>query len=475
MVHEISFQLLSEYSDGRCPVADKARVDKHLHECAACKETINLLKDSDIVLSGLDRLNTSLGFDREFDRRLEERIALSKEGRLGLVVKGVFEKVRDAVTIPAPALAGAAIFTFLIFASHAVLNYALVESPVISAVSGDVAVFNKKSGQWYPATAAGRLSDGDIMEAKSGSGADIVHGNKYTMRIKENSRIRIARRLPKYVKGICGYDIEKGKALVSVSSAFKGSKLIIKTPEATATVLGTEFVVDVFLQPQPATRFGVFEGSLKVESAFRPKDSFRSRQVIVNGGQATEIFNNSVPSDPRQLLAKEWKEMEEFYQIGKKSKVVLLITNETTRTKELLRPCALYISDAEPRALSDSLEETIRLIDSAIKSGDKEKHFEGIRRLEAIVANNPNPDYEPQLLLFIGAYYNYLNMYPEAIKTFQKAASKYPESTFASMALCAISLIYDEKMNDEKASANYRDMVLERYPNSPEAGLFQSG
>jgi len=155
--------------------------------------------------------------------------------------------------------------------------------------------------------------------------------------------------------------------------------------------------------------------------------------------------------------------------LGEKRRVALLISTGKNRVRELLRPCPIYISDVKPRTIGESLEETVRIIDEAIQKKDQTLHLNGIRRLEMVLQDHPDLKYEPQLLLFIGAYYNYLGMPDEAIATFKKVSGKYEGSTFAGMALYAIGIIYDEKLKDANLAGQYYNMVLEKYSKSPEA------
>ena len=109
--------------------------------------------------------------------------------------------------------------------------------------------------------------------------------------------------------------------------------------------------------------------------------------------------------------------------------------------------------------------------DSGSKSivNDKKEHLESIKLLEKIVDEYPNAKYDVQFLLYIGAYYEYISEHEEAIKAFEKVLDKYPDSPLASMAQCAIGIIYKDKLHDpEKARAAFK-AVLDRYPNSLEA------
>jgi len=473
MKHEITFTLLSEYADNRCSEEDGQKVEAHIAKCVSCRRTLILLRNSQLAVRNLDRIAASGNFDAEFDKKLKEKLKLKEEKKLSYLVGNIVERAKAALLPPAPVLATVTASLLFFFLAYGLLTNVLVELPVIALTRGQASIYIAKENSWMPLMKDVVVAKGDIVKVAKGSFVDISHPDKYTMRIKENSEVTLARLLPKYIPGTTVFHVKRGKSLVSITEHFKGSKFIVKTPEATAKALGTEFLINVAQKPVNMTMLGVLEGRVEVVSTFKPKERLRLRKVVVGAGEATEVYKESVPTTPRQLLDKEWQELAEFYQIGKKSQVALLISRGKHRTRELLRPCALYISDVEPNTVSMSLDETVRIIDDAIRTKNRAKHLEGIKRLEQVLSEYPNPDYEPQLLLFIGSYYNYINDSEEAIEAFQKVYNKYPESTFASIALYAIAIVYREKLGDRSRAEYFENLVLERYPESPEAEVLR--
>lgn len=472
MKHDIPFELLSEYIDNRCSTQDTARVETHLSECPECRKVVIMLKNADSAIRHLGRVETTEALDREFNRKLRERVKSREEDKLGYLFRNAAERIRDIAAIPRPALAAVCTTILLFILTYDVLTYSLVRPPVMATVEGDVSVYSETRKTWLEARPGLKLARGDIVTVGAGSRADIDQPGKYIVRVKDNSTVVLAKLLPKYINGTTVYNITRGKALVSIAEDFKGSKFVVNTPEAAATALGTEFLVDVSARPVDSTRLGVLEGMVRVESTFVPKAGARSsRRVMVGGGEATEVYRNATPLKPRQLLDKEWAEMAEFYGIGAKSQVALLISNGKYRTRELLRPCPIFISGLKPRELSESLREAITIIDDAIKTKDRAKHLDGIKRLEGIADSHKDPSYAPQLLLFIGSYYNYLDMPDEAVAAFLKAADGYPASTFASMGLYAAGIVCGEKLHDNNRARYYYDLVVRRYPAGQEAKL----
>lgn len=473
MKHKIPFNLLSRYIDGRCSEADRKKVETHLPECDVCRKNILLLKNSASAMRHLDAEKLSGDFDYRFKEGLKERIKSREEKEFRFIMKDIFEKTRVILVPPRGVLVKAVIFLVVAIFSYGILTYTFVESPSISAVSGDVSIYSKREKRWIPFSEGLELARGDIINVKEDSFLDIEQSDKYTVRIKENSQITVVKALPKYIPGTLIYRIGKGKAFIAINKTFKGSKFIVKTPEAVATALGTEFFVDVSALPERLTRFGVLEGKVKVRSLFSPEEYKELREVIVAGGEATEVYRGKIPTQPRGLLEKEWEEMVEFYQIGKKPQVALLISNGKYRTRELLRPCPIYISEIKPKRLEKYLEETIYILDEGIRTDNREKQLEGIGRLEKVLANYSSASYEPQLRLFIGSYYNYLMRYDDALQAFRMIAEKYPKSTFASMALYATGIVYDEGLNNKPKAREYYDIVVREYPESPEAEMIR--
>ena len=469
-MRHISFRRLSEYADNRISQAERGKIESHLKSCGKCGNALLSIKNANLAIGSLVKEELSKSFDLEFNRRLLDRVMLKEKKSFSRIFNEFAVRLRDAlIPNPMPILVRIVALALVVFSAYGILNYYLVQSPVLTFAKGSVSVYNQKEKRWLEGSKGYRLAKGDIVNVAGGSFADIDSAGKYKIRVKDNSVMRIAKLAPRYVRGRAVYNVDKGRVLVWVEKGFKGSKFIIKTPEATVTAVGTMFMVDVPAQQNNMTKLAVLEGSLRVESIFKPKEADVSRRVMVMGGEATEVYKEKVPMTPRELLDKEWAELVEFYQIGQKTQVALLISDGKNRTRQLLRPCAVYISDVEPRTVSESLEETIKLIDQAIKTKDVSRHLEGIKRLEDVLTKYPNPNYEPQLLLFIGAYYNYLNMPQEAIKRFAEVEDKYPDSTFASIAIYAIGIIHEEKLGDKSEAERYYDLVLKKYPGSPEA------
>lgn len=428
----------------------------------------------DIVMAGLRAIEPSSSFDAEFKSRLGEAVAKRRAGMpLEMILKRLrlaTEGLREILVPQAPALARA-VAIFIVAVSAGLLIYSIQPLyPTVSAKEGIVMV--QAAGMAAPKeiVLSCRLKPGDVVITRGDGQVDLGISNKYALRLKGNSTMKIARITPRYWQGSADFRLDEGMAMVSVDAGFKGSRFTITTKTAAATALGTKFSVETLTENKEETLVSVVQGKVKVRSQYRPGNILLAKQtVIVGAGQKTEVPFGSVPVPPSRLMAKEWEALEELYQIGKKPQVMLLVKNSPDRARQLLAPCAIVISDEKPREMPKLLEDALLKIADAIKTGDKAKHMESIKMLERMVNEHPGPKYNVQLLLYIGAYYEYLSYHEDAIKSFEKIILRYPDSPLASMAECAIGIIYEEKLNDRnKANQAYQN-ILKKYPDSLEA------
>ena len=411
-----------------------------------------ILNRFDAVMGSLKPIEVSPAFDFEFRRRFEKAVAEKyKETAFERVARRTAENLRYAFFPKVPAVAMATATLIVLMAAGLFMYSIQPARPLLAYKDGMVAA---------------RL--GEIIATETGSELDIVLSGKYAIRLKEKTKIKIARFTPRYGKGKAVFELIDGKTLISIEQGFKGSSFVVDTDAAKATALGTKFAIDV--SKKSKTEISVLEGKVRVKSTYRPKKILLAKQtVIVGAGQKTEISVGHTPLMPQMLVEKEWRELEELYQIGKKPQVMLLIKNTPDRVKQLLRPCPIYISDEKPREIPDILEKAVLKMKDALESKDKSKHLESVKLLERIVEEYPNPKYNVQFLLYIGAYYEYLGYYNQAINTFEKVLKRYPNLPLASLAQCAIGVVYEENLYDrEKADTAY-ELVLSRYPDSLEA------
>lgn len=428
-----------------------------------------IYKKFDEIMSKLKKIEPSASFDSEFRKKLlraeEEK---QRESVFESLVRRTRESIRYALLPKAPALATTAAAFIALMAIGLYIYATQPADPILVAKKGIVFTQGAKDAEWKTIGIAQKLKVGDIVTTKEGSQVDIELSGKYTMRAKERTRFKIAKLTPRYGKGEASFELIEGKMLISINEGFKGSRFIIDTKAAETRALGTKFSVDV--SRKETTDVKVLEGKVEVKGRYKPEKILLAKQaVVVGAGQKTEVNMGELPSSPQRLAEGEWRQLEELYQIGRKPQVILLVKNTPNRVKDLLRPCPIYISDEEPREIPELLEEAALKVKEALETKDKAKHLEVINVLERIVDKHPNPNYDVQFLLYIGAYYEYLGYHKDSIKAFEKVIEKYPDSPLVSMAFCAIGIIYDEKLNNKKKAEKAFRAVLKRYPNSLEA------
>jgi len=425
----------------------------------------------DIVMANLKPVEPSASFDFEFRRKLQDvRAKESEETRLERIFRIAFERIRYALLPQVPVMVRV-VCTFIAVTTIGIYLYALQPAgPSLLASEGVVLVRGADSKEWSEIGPSYTFKAGDTIMTKEDSGLDMALSNKYAIRLKGQTTLTIAKLTPRYGKATALFKLVGGKIFVNIEEGFKPSRFIVDTDSASAKALGTKFSVDVSNGAGQRTNVSVLEGKVEVGGKRKREDAPRVKDsVVVASGQKTIVGMGEAPAKPERLIEREWQELEELYQVGKRPQVILLIKNTPDRARQLLEPCAISISDEKPRQIPGLLEDAVLKINDAINTGDIDKHREGIKLLERIVDEYPNKKYDVQLLLYIGAYYEYLSMYRESISTFEKVLEKYPDSPLASVAICAIGIIYDEKLNDRvKAHEAFR-LILEKYPNSLEA------
>jgi hypothetical protein len=425
-------------------------------------------------MSSLKPIEPSAGFDATFRANMAAAIARKHapgpiEAFAGHLARGL-ENLRDAL-VPAVPVTVRVMAAFLFFISAGIYIYSIQPaSPYATGVEGVILVQGRGGMPAQPVTSSRALKEGDVITTGAFSQFDIVMACKYTVRVKPDTTLKIARLTPRAGKGAVSLQLAGGNMLVDIEKGFKPSRFDVVTGAGTATALGTKFSVNSSGSKQQKMDVDVLEGRVRVKSSYRPSGIILARQtVIVGPGRKTGVVEGDIPQQPQRLVEDDWRKLEELYQIGRKPRVILLIKNTPDRVRQLLAPCAIYLSDEKPRELPPDIEQAVRNIEQAIKTSDVSKHLEGISILELMVQRHPDAKYNAQLLLYIGSYYEYVGRHKDAIRIFDNAAETYPESQFAPLALAASGIIYDEKLTDKEMAKKAFDTVLKQYPDSLEA------
>ncbi len=420
------------------------------------------------LMAGLGEIEPSPEFNAEFKRMLESAAADKERETVLAKAARVAQGVLSFELVPRNVVRGVTMISAALVIAAGLIAYSMnQENPALSFRKGEASVRLAGRTGWTEINNDNmKFKTGDTIKTGPAGTLDISVSGKYAIRVKPGAEVTIKTLPPKFIKGTAEFELLKGQVLISIEKGFKGSKFFMNTGAAQAMALGTKFSVGI--DKKETTDVKVLEGTVEVKGTKAPEGG-RESMVLVRAGQKTGVAPESVPTAPKRMAEADWKDLEELYQIGSKAQVVLLINNSPERTLELLKPCAIYISDTKPREIPRAIETALSRIYKAIKSGKKEDHLEAIHTLEGIIEKHPNPKYDVQFLLYIGAYYRYIGMYDESIKTFENIVSKYPGSSLSSMALCAIGYIYEHDLHDEIKAIRAYDKVVKAYPYSLEA------
>lgn len=428
------------------------------------KRSLNRL---DIIMGSLKSVEVSASFDSEFKNKLEAvRLEAAEMSVLEKAARIAAERLKDAlvsrprVTRFAGAMAAFAVFAFIFINIY---FYILPAGPSVLSVNGIVLTRSTPDSAWQNIGSNYRLKVGDEIKVGDHGQLDFALKDKYSIRIKDGGVIKVARLTTRSGKSTAMFKVSSGRMFVDVEKGFSGSRFLVSTDGASVKALGTKFSVDVTDKNRPRTRVSVLEGKVEVRG-----DAGKSN-VLVRSGQMTDVVRGENPMAPSRLDITEWRELEELYDMGGETQVVLILKNTPDRVAELLKPCPIYISAGEKARISKELESSVRLIKAAIESRDKSKHIGAIKNLEKIALANADKRYAVKLLSYIGAYYEYLGMHKDAIEVFNRIIKNYPESTFASLSQAAIAVIYDEKLKDANNRDKAYQAILKKYPDSLEA------
>ncbi|MFH1867475.1 MAG: FecR domain-containing protein [Candidatus Omnitrophota bacterium] len=467
----IKFKDISLYIDGRCSEGNKQALEKHLEECSNCREQAESLKALRSSLAGLAPVKESEGFDLEFNRLLQGRLdarGFFAQRFWQRLLEGL-TRARDTFVYPLPvAVRIAATFILVIGVTLGARGHVLGKLPYVEFVAGDVKIYHQAKEIWIPLQADVRLKAGDKIHSRKGAIFNIVSRGKYKARVKDNSIIVIAKIKSGWRDIDTDFNISYGNLLVNTAEGFKGSKMNIYTPSCDAEVVGTAFIVRALGQE---TWLGVLEGRVKVISKVHPfkAESMSRTTAFVSSGQKIVIKPYGYPSMPELFSEKEWRMMQELYQLTQEQRVILLIGTGPDRIEELLGPRPVYISGIERIGIPKDISEKISFIADAIKVNNYEVIPEAIRDLEHFLQERSDPKYNVEILMFIASHYHYMHDYENAIRVFSNIIENHPDSSLASLAQCAVATIYLKDLKDlNQARINYGNL-LKSYPDSVDA------
>jgi len=347
-------------------------------------------------------------------------------------------------------------------------NYLLLPlSPVVVNATGTVKIYSARKNEWsFVGKRRVKLAKNDVVKTFDDGQADVMIPGIYQMRLKRKSEVRLARSISRLSSGNITYDVARGKVFTYYDKTRKtGREFELQTSEALVSAVGTDFMVEA---APASTWIGVLDGMVRVTGVSAQRLAGEAKAVLVEPGQKTVVRPGLAPEKPGRLMESELMDLEELYRIGTKPQVAILISSGRTRTRELLAATPLYVSSKKEGVLPAEMDKIIRTFNQAIKTRSKERYAENIRQFERLLERYPDPKYNVQFSLFIAAYYEHLGEHDKAIAAFRKVIEKYPQSSFASVAQCAIGIIYEEKLNDTAQAKFAYEKIISAYPDSPE-------
>jgi tetratricopeptide (TPR) repeat protein len=448
------------------------KVKQHIEECTECAELYRKI----IKAKKLTELNLMHKRPEELDTMLEKvissNIKISTEAGVSrFKIEEVLSRVGMYVwpnnELKKGLLIAATIFIIAIAYNMFGVKYNGI-TPIVIASRGPAQILRSSDLKWDPIAPGTKIHEGDIVKLEAYAQVDLKSNNLFNMRIKQNSRVHFIK-LAKNYNSKMEFNINQGTAMFAAKPRFKGSAMKIATPSARVSVLGTAFTVDVNPVTQGATWVYVLSGQVMVEGIEVSSQDSDYNNVIVNAGRKTLVKPGDVPTIPEIFSDKEWNAMDELYRIGDLPQVALLMGSGADRVEELMRPCMLYIYDAKPRKLSHEFDDAVRLISEANKTNNLELHQDAADKLGLLVAQYPNPIYDVQFRLFLGAYNFFLKNYDESIFMFDKIIHDIQHSSLVSLAMCAKAFVYEKGLNNYKDAHIIYSNILDYYPDTPDA------
>ena len=470
---DITFKEISLYLDGRYKGTQKKDMEEHILTCPACKKQLDrasLLKAS---LQNLAPVKESEGFDFEFNRLLQERLAKRRTWVwIWDITERAFAGIRDAAVFPAPAFVKvAASFVVVIAVVSGLRTTAMLRVPAVEFAAGDVKIYRAPHAKEIAPRVNMRFKRGDKIEMGEGAILNIASKGLYRARIKDKSLIVLSQLNSGWRHIDANFSISHGNLLVNTTRHFKGSKMKIRTPACNTEVVGTAFMVKVSPEPENKTWLGVLKGRVKVLSKVHPLKAAEMKELAayVSSGQKINIKPYSYPTIPELFSEKEWQMVQELYQLTDMPKVILVIGTEPNRIEELLKPAPVYIPHIMHRDVPRQIEVLVESIIGATRESRAAQLRKSIEKLEQLLEKYPNPKYNVEILMFIASHYHYLNDYENAIRIFNKVIKEYPESSLASLAQCAVGTIYQKDLKDAQRAEEVYRQLLSIYPDSIDA------
>ena len=156
-----------------------------------------VLNRFDTIMANLKPVEPSVGFDFEFRKRFEQAIAKKyEETGLEKLARRTAESIRYALLPKVPVLVRTVATVMALLVVGLYIYSAQPACPVLVSTGESCRV-------------------GDVISAQEGAEPDIILSGKYAIRLKERTKIRIAKLTPRYGKGKASFNLIEGDMLVN--------------------------------------------------------------------------------------------------------------------------------------------------------------------------------------------------------------------------------------------------------------------
>ncbi len=428
--NHLSIEVLSRMLDGMLDSGAQARAGKHLQGCVPCGRLFEAQATVKQALQGLPPV--------------EENPLQQLQPPLFIpVVRPAF----PAWGFAAGLIAGAALLSAV-----SVFHPLHLPMRVISAAA---------------ASESPELKPGEPVDARVAGGVDLEVPHRLLLRLKPGTLMTWQELNPTWPLGArpqIVLNVMRGEVLARTQDKFWGSRLLVRTPSASATVKGTAFSVKVEPE-QDATVLKVLAGSV----FFSPHLGKIGRNI--HSGQSSRIQGEGLPRPASDLSPEERKALLETYRIGDDPAAALVIGGGPERTEELLRPALFYLTVRPHAEMHLFIRKQVAAINAAILEGNLAAAAKEVRELETSLGTVQDPKLAVPLRLFAGACDVRLGHVLRGRVHFRWVADRHPQHPLASVALAALGWTAEEDLrNPELAQAAYQ-RVSAQYPSSPEAVL----
>lgn len=311
------------------------------------------------------------------------------------------------------------------------------------------------------------LRKGDTIRTDKAEWAILELKNGYRFKMHPGTELKVLELKPVFRPGQTVFHLVRGEVFISIGDEGERKYPIkVITPNAFAAATGTQFSVSHEPSSRKRSVIRVIKGAVEAGcSLIEEKEAIAS--VSVHKGHELVVKDRDWPLKPYLIPSRTLAKLKELFQFSKADQAILIISMSSKRVSELLEPCALYLRYTSGSRDLEPINAIVKEIQAASRDDDSARHFEAARDLEAMTLKQNTIDRVP-VLLFIGAYYSYIDRHEEAARVFETVASRYTDSSFRSVALLAAARIYSEKLRETQKAHTLAKIALSEYPYSYE-------